>query len=138
MLDIVYQSFNHVQLFVTPWTVQVPLSMGFSRQEYWNGLPFPSPWHLYNPRIEPTSLVMAGEFFTTEPPGSWTRNSSKQSFVSFYSWGAQFSPWPILTSLSAGSTVAPFSPLKLPKVFQPQILCSRHTHDLEIFPKKFT
>ena len=44
---------------VTPGTVvhQAPLSMGFSRQEYWNGLPFPSPGHLPNPGIEPLSLV---------------------------------------------------------------------------------
>ena len=47
--------FSHVQLFVTPWTVtyQVPLSMGFSRQEYWSGLPFPSPGDLPYPEIEP-------------------------------------------------------------------------------------
>ena len=46
---------SHVQLFVTPWTVarQVPLSMGFSRQEYWCGLPFPSPGDLPNPGTEP-------------------------------------------------------------------------------------
>ena len=46
---------SHVQLFVTPWTIarQVPLSMGFSRQEYWCGLPFPSPGDLPNPGTEP-------------------------------------------------------------------------------------
>ena len=51
--------FSHVQLFATPWTIvhQVPLSMGFSRQEYWSGLPFPSPGDLPNPRLEPMSLV---------------------------------------------------------------------------------
>ena len=50
--------FSHVQLLVTPWTVahQVPLSMGFSRQEYRNGLPCPSPGDLSNPEIEPESL----------------------------------------------------------------------------------
>ena len=62
-----------VQLFATPWTVdcQAPLSMGFSRQEYWSGLPFTSPGDLPNPGIEPASLVspaLAGGFFT-EPPG---------------------------------------------------------------------
>ena len=126
--------------FETLWTVarQFPLSMGFSRQEYWSGLPFPSPGNPYNLRIEPMPLVLAHGFFTTEPPESWTRNRSKQSLVLFYSWGAQFSPWPTLTSLSAGSTVAPLSPLKLPNAFQPEILCSRHTHNLEIFLKKFT
>ena len=50
---------SHVQLFVTPWTIarQAPLSMGFSRQEYWNGLPFLTPGDLPNPGIESTSLV---------------------------------------------------------------------------------
>ena len=55
--------------FVTPWTVagQAPLSLGFPRQEYWNGLPFPSPGDLPDPGIEPTSPVLAGGLFTTEP-----------------------------------------------------------------------
>ena len=54
----------------TPWTVagQAPLSMGFSRQEYWSGLPFPSPGDLPDPGIDPVSPVLAGGFFTTEPP----------------------------------------------------------------------
>ena len=54
--------------FVTPWTVarQAPLSMGFSRQEYWSGLPFPFPRDLSHPGIEPASLALAGGFFTTE------------------------------------------------------------------------
>ena len=47
--------FSRVQIFATPWTVarQAPLSMGFSRQEYWSGLPFASPGELPNPGIEP-------------------------------------------------------------------------------------
>ena len=51
---------GHVQLFVTPWTVvhQAPPSMGFSRQEYWSGLPFPSPGDLRDPEIEPRSLAL--------------------------------------------------------------------------------
>ena len=55
----------------TPWTVafQGPLTMGFSRQEYWSGLPLPSPGDLPKPGIEPTSLALADGFFTTEPPG---------------------------------------------------------------------
>ena len=58
---------------VTPWTVahQAPLSMGFSRQKYWSGLPFPPPGDLLDPGIEPVSLVppaLAGGFFTTKPP----------------------------------------------------------------------
>ena len=53
------KSLSHVQLFATPWTVacQAPLSMGFSRQEYWNGLPVPSPGDLPNPGIELASLA---------------------------------------------------------------------------------
>ena len=53
------QLLSHVQLFVTPWTVacQAPLSMGFSRQKYWSGLPFPSPGDLPDSGIEPKSPV---------------------------------------------------------------------------------
>ena len=60
---------SHVRLFVTPWTVahQAPLSMEFSRQEYWLGLPFPSPGDIPDPGIELTSPTLAGGFFTTEP-----------------------------------------------------------------------
>ena len=58
----------------TPWTVahQAPLSMGFSRQEYWSGLPCPTPGDLADPGIEPTSPAspaLAGRFFTTEQLG---------------------------------------------------------------------
>ena len=61
---------SRVQLFVTPWTVvhQASLSMVFSRQEYWSGLPFPSPGDLPNPEIEPASLVSPA--FPTEPQRS--------------------------------------------------------------------
>ena len=81
---------SHVQLFATPWTVahQAPLSMEFSRQEYWSrlpsptpgdvphlgtelmsALPFPTPGDLPDPGIKPGSPALAGRFFTTEPPG---------------------------------------------------------------------
>ena len=68
MLLYVLSCFSRVQLLVTPWTVarQAPLSMGFSRQEYWSELPFPSPGDLPNPGIEPmflTSPALAGQFF---------------------------------------------------------------------------
>ena len=67
-------SFNQVQLFATLWTVahQAPLSMDFSRQEYWCGLPFPSPGYLPSPGIKPTSPMSAAlqaDFLATEPPG---------------------------------------------------------------------
>ena len=60
-----------VRLFVTPWTVacETPLSMDFSRQEYWRGLTFPSPGDLPDAGIEPVSRALAGAFFTTEQPG---------------------------------------------------------------------
>ena len=66
----VLHHFSCVQLFLTPWTValQAPLSMGFSRQEYWSGLPCPSPGDLPYPGIEPMSLMssaLADVFFTT-------------------------------------------------------------------------
>jgi len=48
---------------------QALLPMGFPRQEYWSGLPFPSPGDFPGPEIEPASPVLAGGFFTTEPPG---------------------------------------------------------------------
>ena len=56
---------------VTPWTVarQPPLSLEFSRQEYWGGLPFLSPGDLPDPGIKSRSPALTGEFFTTEPPG---------------------------------------------------------------------
>ena len=64
------KSLSRVWLSVTPWTVahQAPMSMGFSRQEYWSGLPFPPPGDLPDPGIEPSSLrspVLAGGFFTS-------------------------------------------------------------------------
>ena len=62
---------SRVRLFATPWTVAhyAPLSMGFSRQEYWSGLPFPSPGDLPNPGIEPRSPALQADALTSEPPG---------------------------------------------------------------------
>ena len=67
---IALNRFSHVRLFATPWILahQVPLSVGFPRQEYWSGLPFPSPGHLLDPGIKLRSLMspaLAGGFFTT-------------------------------------------------------------------------
>ena len=64
-------SLSHVWLFANPWIVahQAPLSMGFLRQEHWSELPLPSPGDLPDQGIEPMSPALAGEFFTTEPPG---------------------------------------------------------------------
>ena len=65
-------SISTVQLFVTPWTVarQASPSMGFSRQEYWRGLPFPSPGDLTNPGIESGSPAFQAESLLSEPPGN--------------------------------------------------------------------
>ena len=65
------QLFSHVRIVVAPWTsvCQAPLSMKFSRQEYWSGLPFPTPGNLPDPEIESDSTALVGGFFTTEPCG---------------------------------------------------------------------
>jgi len=59
------------KFFATHWTVvhQAPLSMGFFRQEYWSGLPFPPPGDLTDPGIKPVSPALSGRFFTTAPSG---------------------------------------------------------------------
>ena len=61
---------SRVPLFATPWTVacQAPLSMEFSRQEYWSGLPFPSPGDLPNVVIEPGSPALQADALSSEPP----------------------------------------------------------------------
>ena len=69
---------SHVWLFATLWTVasQAPPSMGFSRQEYWSGLPFPSPGDLPNPRIEPGSPALQADSLPTE---LWRKPSAYNS-----------------------------------------------------------
>ena len=66
---------------MTPWTVahQAPLSMGFPRQEYWSGLPFPPPGDLPDPGIEPESPALVGRFFNTVPSGKSNRGHGCQS-----------------------------------------------------------
>ena len=65
------KSLSRVQLFATPQTVayQVPPSMGFSRREYWSGLPFPSPGDFPDPGIEPGSPALRADALPSEPPG---------------------------------------------------------------------
>ena len=64
------KSFSRVQLFMTPWTVayETPPSMEFSRQEYWNGLPFASPGDLPNPGIKPGCPALQADALPSEPP----------------------------------------------------------------------
>ena len=70
-LKVKVKSLSRVRLFVTPWPVahQAPPSMAFSRQEYWSGLPFPSPGDLPDAGIEPRSPVLQADALTSEPPG---------------------------------------------------------------------
>ena len=71
LLVCVLNRFSRVQFFATPWTVahQVPLSMGFSRQEYGSGLPCPPPRDLPNPGIKPRPPSLQADSLQTEPPG---------------------------------------------------------------------
>ena len=71
-IKVKVNSLSCVQLFATLWTVahQAPLSMGFSRQEYWSGLPFPSPGDLPDPGIEPGSPALQSDALPSEPPGT--------------------------------------------------------------------
>ena len=76
------QMLSHVQLFETPRTLdrQAPLSLGFSRQEYWSGMPFPPPGDLLDPEIKPDSLMspaLAGWFFTCNT--SWQANNDENN-----------------------------------------------------------
>ena len=79
---------SRVRLFASPWTVayQAPRSMGFSREEYWSGLPFPSPGDLPDPGIEPRSPALQADSLPSEPPGkpknqTELRNQTEQKFV---------------------------------------------------------
>ena len=71
ILDVWVKLLSRVQLFVILWTVayQAPPSMEFSRQEYWSGLPFPSPGDLPDPGIEPRSPSLQADALLSEPPG---------------------------------------------------------------------
>ena len=70
-MKVKVKSLSRVRLFATPWTVayQASPSMGFFRQEYWTGLPFPSPGDLPDPGIEPRSPALEADVLTSEPPG---------------------------------------------------------------------
>ena len=70
-IKVKVKSFSRVQFFATTWTAahQAPPSMGFSRQEYWSGLPIPSPEDLPNPGIEPQSPALQADALPFAPPG---------------------------------------------------------------------
>ena len=90
---------SHVRLFAIPWTIlyiahQAPLSMKFSKQEYWSGLPFPPPGDLLNPLIKPASPefpALASRFFTTVSPIYLVNSSGKFVVVQSHSC-VQFFP----------------------------------------------
>ena len=70
--------------FAIPWTVvyQASLSMGFSRQEYWSGLPFPSPGDLSDPGIKPRSPALQADALPSEPPGKpLTKNITNANYT---------------------------------------------------------
>ena len=79
------KSISRVRVFATPCTVvyQAPQSMDFSRQEYWSGLPFPSPGDLPNPGFEPGSPTLQADALPSEPPGKPSFGSTK---LSLHSW----------------------------------------------------
>ena len=79
---------SSVQFFVSPWTVacQAPLSMEFSKQEYWSGLPFPAPGDLPHPGIKPRSPALQADSLPSEPPGKpqTVYSTTKTNTISFY------------------------------------------------------
>ena len=88
---------SRVRLFATPWTVayKAPLSMEFSRKEYWSGLPFPSPGDLPNPGIEPKSPALQADALPSEPPGK----SPKYFFEPlFFAGRARILEWVAISS----------------------------------------
>ena len=106
------QTLSHVQLFVSPWTVayQTPPSMGFSRQEYWSRLPFPSPGDLPDSGIEPRSPALQADALPSEPTGRLYLKLSKLQTEptllcgspsplphSSPTWGAQADTWEAFT-----------------------------------------
>ena len=98
------KSLSHVRLFATPWTVayQAPPSMGFSRQECWSGLPFPSPGDLPDPGIEPGSPTLQADTLPSKPPGNQTWDQIHVSCIGrqiLYHWVIGEAPWHHVDSL---------------------------------------
>ena len=142
----VLSCFGCVWLFVTPWTVtrQAPLSIGFSRQEYWSGLPCPPPRDLRNPGIKPGSPALAGRFFTSST--TWEAQDTyicryifsthtRKTYLMFLICKGKscfhqrqkimISPSLLQSLSSLPPLFLPFSPL-LPSSFQPSFLFLIH------------
>ena len=105
--------FCYVWLFAPPWTIahQAPLSMGFSRQEYWSGLPCLPPGDLPDPGIEPTSVTpptLAGGFFITTS-ATWEAQPLVQSGHLLFSWlvvSNSATPWAVACQASLSFTMS--------------------------------
>ena len=110
---------SRVWLFVTPWTIayQAPPSIRFSRQEYWSGLPFPSPGDLPDPGIEPQSPAFQADALTSEPPGKPPNIHSVQfsSVLSLSHVWLFTTPWIAACQTSLSITIS-WSSLKLTSI----------------------
>ena len=125
MVKVKVKSLSPVRLFKTPWTVayQAPLSMGFSRQEYWSGLSFPSTGDLPNPGIEPRSPALQTDGLPSEPPGkpTYLSHGKYHQFLCFY-YGSEsfiilFAEFSCTQNLSVGF------PRFICSLFFPSLLC---------------
>ena len=88
------KSLSRVRLFAAPWTVyQASLSMGFSRQECWSGLPFPSPGDLLDPGIEPGSPALQADTLPSEPPGKPTNKMGIPKLSKFTRYDLYYSEY---------------------------------------------
>ena len=134
------KSLSRVRLLATPWTVayQAPLSMGFSRQECWNGLPFPSPGDLPDPGIEPGSRALQTDPLPSEPPGKPPGKSLVDVFdgIPFHSPGARLwqssSSHVSLSSFSgsAGSFCFAINPVEITSILIKRSLKFTSSHHL--------
>ena len=106
------KSLSRVRLFVTPWTVayQAPPSMGFSRQEYWNGVPFPSPGDLPDPGIEPWSPAFQADTLTSEPSGKLWRKVYSNTLFIFFVFSFEFLLLLLLWKSDFKQATAPLNP----------------------------
>ena len=103
--EVKVKSLSHVQLFATAWTVarQAPLSMGFSRQEYWSGLPFCSPGDLSDPWIEPWSPALQADSLPPELPGkSHKRREGKHENARGQGYMIRFITWHRMFKIELG------------------------------------
>ena len=86
-MKVKVKSLSHVLLFATPWTVahQASPTMGFSRQEYWSGLTFPSPGTLPNPRIKSRSPALQADSLLSEQPGKSKGDAVAEVHINLFS-----------------------------------------------------